>query len=327
MGDVELSCGLPPGPEFADQVALAEELGYSRVWIYDSAPLWEDPFVHLALAAERTTRIGLATAVLIPEQRSLAAMASGIATVARLSEGRFRACFGTGFTARLSVGQRPMTMRALGEYVRGLRQLLAGEIAVVDGQPTRMLHADGLTAKRPVDVPLWLSVFGPRGIELATEIADGVVGPPHASLPSAIIASGTVLDPGEDPGSDRVREAIGPWRVVDWHNAYATDGAEAVDAMAGGRAWREELEALAPEGERHLLTFEGHVTHLTDRDRGLLEHIDLKSMVGNTDRIARNLARLGDFGYREVIYTPSGPDVARELRSFADAHQGTYPLR
>ena len=325
MADVELSCGLPPGPDFADQVVLAEELGYSRVWIYDSAPLWEDPFVHLALAAERTTRIGLATAVLIPEQRSLPTMASGIATVARLSGGRFRACFGTGFTARLSVGQRPMTIRALDEYVRGLRQLLAGEIAIVDGKPTRMLHADGLTANRPVDVPLWLSVFGPKGIGLATEIADGIVGPPHASLPSAIISSGTVLDPGEDPDSDRVREAIGPWRVVDWHNAYATDGAEAVEAMTGGRMWREELEALAPESERHLLTFEGHVTHLTDRDRGLLEHIDLKSMVGDADRIARNLSRLGDYGYREVIYTPSGPDVVRELRSFADAHRGTHP--
>lgn len=321
MADFELSCGLPPGPDFADQVVLAEELGYSRVWIYDSAPLWEDPFVHLALAAERTTRIGLGTAVLIPEQRSLPTMASGIATVARISGGRFRACFGTGFTARLSVGQRPMKVRALGEYVSVLRQLLAGNIAIVDGKPAQMLQADGLAEDRPVDVPLWLSVFGPKGIALATEIADGVIGPPHASLPSAIIASGTVLDPGEDPGSDRVREAIGPWRVVDWHNAYAKDGAQAVDAMAGGRAWREELEALAPEGERHLLTFEGHVTHLTDRDRPLLEHIDLKAMVGDAERIGRNLSRLSDYGYREVIYTPSGPDVTRELRTFAAAYQ------
>jgi 5,10-methylenetetrahydromethanopterin reductase len=54
---------------------LAEELGYARVWIYDSAPLWEDPFVHLALAAQRTTPIGLTTAVLIPGQRSVMAVA------------------------------------------------------------------------------------------------------------------------------------------------------------------------------------------------------------------------------------------------------------
>ena len=84
MADFELSCGLPPGPDFADLVELAEQLGYTRAWIFDSAPLWEDPFVHLALAAERTTRIGLGTAVLIPDQRSAMAMASGTVSYTHL---------------------------------------------------------------------------------------------------------------------------------------------------------------------------------------------------------------------------------------------------
>ena len=137
----ELSCGLPPGPGFADLVALAEELGYARAWIYDSSPLWEDPLVHLALAAERTSRIGLGTAVLIPEQRSVMTMASGIATIARLSDGRLRACFGTGFTAAPGGrGNGPMRLPALEDYVTALRQLLAGETAIVDGAPARMLH-------------------------------------------------------------------------------------------------------------------------------------------------------------------------------------------
>ncbi|MFF5254589.1 LLM class flavin-dependent oxidoreductase [Streptomyces leeuwenhoekii] len=319
MDDLELSCGLPPGPDFAELAALAERLGYQRVWIYDSAPLWEDPFVHLALAARRTTRIGLATAVLIPDERSEMAMASAIATVARLSRGRFRACFGTGLTSRLAMGQRPMTLAALERYVTAVRALLAGDTAEVDGSPARMLHADGLTAPRPIDVPLWISAFGPRGAALAGEIADGVIGPPHPSLPTATIASGTVLDTGEDPASDRVREAIGPWRIVDWHNAYATKGAEGVDALPGGRAWREELESLAPEGERHLLAFEGHVTHLLPRDRRLLDHIDVKRMVGDEDRVGVQLARLASHGFREVVYTPTGPDVPRELRAFAQA--------
>lgn len=321
MTGPELSCGLPPGPDFADLAVLAEELGYTRIWIYDSAPLWEDPFVHLALAAQRTTRIGLSTAVLIPDQRSVMAMAAGIATVARISGGRFRACFGTGFTARLTVGQRPMKLDALADYVTALRRLLAGETTIVDGSPVRMLHAPGLTAPRPIEVPLWLSVFGPRGAEIAARVADGVVGPPHAKLPTATILAGTVLDSGEESGSARVREAIGPWRVVDWHNAYATGGAAAVDAMPGGQAWREALEALAPDGERHLLTFEGHVTHLLDRDRPLLDHIGLKSLVGDPTRIARQLSRLGDAGFQEVVYTPAGPDVARELRTMAAAHR------
>ena len=91
--------------------------------------------------------------------------------------------------------------------------------------------------------------------------------------------------------------------------------------MPGGRAWREALEALASDGERHLLTFEGHVTHLPERDRKLLEHIDVKTMVGDAARIGRQLARLADTGFQEIIYMPSGPDVPRELRAFASAHR------
>jgi 5,10-methylenetetrahydromethanopterin reductase len=185
--ELELSCGLPPGPDFADLAVLAEDLGYARVWIFDSAPLWEDPFVHLALAATRTSRIGLATAVLIPSQRSVMTMASGIATIARLSGGRFRACFGTGYTARLTIGQRPISLDALVDYVGTLRELLAGETAVVDGKPARMLQWPGMAAPRPLSVPLWLSVFGPRGNERAPDVADGIIGPPHPTLPTATV--------------------------------------------------------------------------------------------------------------------------------------------
>jgi len=317
VSEVELSCGLPPGPDFADLVVLAEGLGYTRVWIYDSAPLWEDPFVHLALAARRTSRIGLGTAVLIPTQRDVMAMASAIATVSRLSGGRFRPCFGTGFTARLTVGQPPMKLGELGDYVRALRRLLAGGTTLVNGKTVRMLHVDGLAQPRPVDVPLWLSAFGPRGAKLAADVADGIIGPVHPDLPTATMVSGTVLDPGENPDSDRVRRAIGPWRVLDWHNAYAYGGAEAVDALPGGRQWRDTVEALEPAGSRHLRTFEGHVTHLPDRDGMLLEHIDHTTMVGDLHSIRRCVGHLVGEGFSEVIYTPSGPDIARELTAFA----------
>jgi 5,10-methylenetetrahydromethanopterin reductase len=327
MADTELSCGLPPGPDFADLAVLAEELGYDRVWSYDSAALWEDPLVHLALAATRTSRIGLATAVLIPSQRSLMAMASGIATVARLAEGRLRACFGTGFTARMTMGQPPLKLGELLGYVATLRQLLAGETTEIDGKAVRMLHHEGMAAPRPLNVPLWLSVFGPVGNQRAAEYADGVIGPPHPTLPSATMVSGTVLEPGEDPSSARVLEAVGPWRVVAWHGAYARGGAAIVDTMPGGEAWRHELEALAPEGERHLLAFEGHVTHMAPRDLPLLAAAPAGGpargeIVGNVATVRAGLDRLAAAGFREVIYTPSGPDVARELRAFAAARLG-----
>ncbi|MEZ4292728.1 MAG: LLM class flavin-dependent oxidoreductase [Myxococcota bacterium] len=324
MSDHQLACGLPPGPDFADLAALAESLGYARVWIFESPALWEDPLIHLALAAERTSRIGLATAVLIPQQRSLPAMASGLATVARLAPGRLRACFGTGFTAMVATGRTPMRLDALLDYVAALRGLLAGETVRYEGRVLRMMHSPGLATERPIDVPLWLSVFGPRGQARAAEIAEGIIGPLHPTLPTATMVSGTVLEAGEDPQSPRVREAVGPWRVVAWHGAWARGGASAVDAMPGGAVWRAALEGLAAEDERHLLAFEGHVTHLPSRDRGLLDQPQAGGaargeLTGDAASVRAGVEALWKAGFREVIYTPSGPDVARELRAFAAA--------
>lgn len=92
--------------------------------------------------------------------------------------------------------------------------------------------------------------------------------------------------------------------------------------MAGGRAWREALENLAPPGQRHLLTHEGDVTHLTARDHVALDHgTAYPTMIGPADTIRHRLAQLNERGVHEVIYTPSGPDVARELTAFhAAAH-------
>ncbi|MGW0180604.1 LLM class flavin-dependent oxidoreductase [Nocardia sp. NPDC003345] len=318
---LEVSCGLPPGPEFADLTVLAEESGYSRVWIFDSAPLWEDPFVHLAIAAQRTSRIGLATAVLIPGERSEMAMAASIAALARLSGGRFRACFGTGATARRTMGQRPMTLRALEEYVTAVRGLLAGSTVTIDGSAARMLHAPGLSADRPVDAEIWLSAFGPRAVALAGRIADGIIGAAgRQPVPVATMRAGSVLGPGEASDGPRVAAAVAPWRVVAYHEAYALGGAAAVDAMPGGKQWRETLERLAPEHERHLLNYEGHVTHLTDRDRPLAGYDGgFPTVIGEPEDIRTELTRLAGLGVGELVYTPSGPDVARELRAFAAA--------
>ena len=178
-----------------------------------------------------------------------------------------------------------------------------------------------------MDVPLWISAFGPKGSARVGELADGTIGPPHPSLPAATMVSGTVLDPGEDSSSPRVLEAVGPWRVVGVHGAYATAGANVVDTIPGAAEWRAALESLAPEGERHTITFEGHVTHLPDRDRPLLQHTasarpSRSELTGDAATVRAGIARIAEAGFAEVIYTPSGPDVAREITAFAAAHFG-----
>jgi 5,10-methylenetetrahydromethanopterin reductase len=314
---MELSCGLPPRPDLPELAELAEELGYSRLWLFDSAPLWEDTFVHLALAAQRTTHIGLATAVLAVGQRSALTTASAIATIARMAPGRLRCAFGTGFTARIASGDRPLPLRELRTYVDQIRALLAGETVDVDGRRQRMLHVSAMAAPRPVDVPLWVSVFGPMGRNSAAKFADGaiVLGDPLPDLSCAEMISGTVLEDGEGSQSNRVRQAVAPWRIAPWHMVYATAGA-AVDQIPGGRAWRERLEAEASAPDRHLLIFEGHATHIAPRDEALVELADYTTMVGTVEQLREQMAVKAGAGLSEIIYTPAGPDLARELRAF-----------
>jgi 5,10-methylenetetrahydromethanopterin reductase len=317
---MKLSCGLAPGPEAPHLAALAEEIGYERVWLFDSAPLWEDVFVHLALIAQRTERIGLGTAVLIPTQRHVMTMASAIATIERLAPGRLICGFGTGYTARQCIGQPPMPIDGIRTYLRQLRSLLAGETVDVDGQPCRMLHWNGLTLPRPIQVPLVVSAFGPRGVEMARAVADGRIGLSRrdpADRWYAQIFPGTVLDDGEDARSERVLEAVGPWLLSSYyHDAYGR-GPEVVDRLPGGQIWRQALDQEAPPDQRHLLRHQGHVTHITERDRPLLEHMPLPSrFIGPADQVAASLEKVAASGVDEFIYTPAGPGIERELRTF-----------
>ena len=56
---MEISCAFPTALDSPEQIALAEQLGYERAWLYDSPQQSTDVWVTLALAAERTERIGL----------------------------------------------------------------------------------------------------------------------------------------------------------------------------------------------------------------------------------------------------------------------------
>ena len=45
---MEISCCMPPGPRTVEYARLAEELGYRRLWLYDSPLLYPDVWMTLA---------------------------------------------------------------------------------------------------------------------------------------------------------------------------------------------------------------------------------------------------------------------------------------
>ena len=326
---MDISCAFATSSDTPAHVQLAETLGYRRAWLYDSPALYPDVWMILTRCAERTSRIGLGPGVLVPSLRHPMVNAAAIAELADQAPGRVAVAIGAGFTGRFTLGKRPMPWRQVAEYVRCLKALLAGETAEWDGAKIRMLHLPGYGAKRPVQVPILIGADGPKGLAVAAELGDGVF---SAAVPQpdavqaaewrALLSFGTVLDEGEELTAARVIDAAGPAAVVLYHATYERGGAAVVDALPGGRGWREAVEAC-PEDERHLAIHDGHLVKANPRDEPhvaeLLPFASSTGLTGTAEQVSERVAGLAAVGVTEVVYQPAGSDIERELRAFASA--------
>jgi len=324
---MDVSCAFATSLSTPEHIVFAEELGYRRAWCYDSPAIYPDVWMVLALAADRTSTIGLGPATLIPSLRHPMVNAAAIATLCAQAPGRVAIAIGAGYTGRLTLGQRPMRWADVADYVRVVQALLRGEDAEWEGRVIRMLHPPGFGAARPVDVPFLIGADGPKGLGVAAELGDGVfsgVSPqPDAAARltwRALLTFGTVLDDGEDPLSPRVVEAGGAALAAAFHGTYERGGAAAVEGFPGGAAWRAAIEAV-PEAERHLAVHEGHLVAPNDRDRLALAEsaglIPAISFTGTAPELRGRLDALAAVGVTEIAYQPSGPDIRRELAAFA----------
>jgi 5,10-methylenetetrahydromethanopterin reductase len=317
-GRVELSCAFATSPDTPDHIALAERLGYRRAWCYDSPALYPDVWMTLGRAAERTSRIGLGPAVLVPALRHPMVNAAAIATLAAMAPGRTAVAIGSGFTGRYTLGQRAMRWRDVEAYVEVLRALLRGEDAEWEGGLLRMIHPDGFVAGRPVDVPILIGADGPKGRAVAERLGDGVfaTSPTGGFDWSALLSFGTVLDPGEDVDGERARAAWGPGAVVAFHALYER-GVD-LGGFPGGPEWLDAIEAV-PAQERHLALHELHLVGVTARDEPAL-HAELARsfmLVGTVEELRARIDGLAASGVTELAYQPAGPDIPRELEAFA----------
>jgi 5,10-methylenetetrahydromethanopterin reductase len=314
---MDISCAFATSPDTPEHIVLAEQLGYRRAWCYDSPALYPDVWVALALAAQRTSRIEIGPGVLVPSLRHVMTNAAAIATLEGLAPGRVVVAVGAGFTGRVAMGQRSLPWTWVRAYIRALRALLRGEEVVWDGAVIKMLHPAGFAPPRPIAVPILVAADGPKGAAVAQELGDGIFG--RARVPgitwNAQLHFGTVLDDGEDPGSERVLAAAGHAAAVAFHGRYERGG---VEALPGGREWMQQIEAL-PASTRHLAVHDGHLVFTNAIDRPFItpELLMRLGLAGSAEAQRNRLAQLVQQGVTEVVYQPAGPDIPRELRAFA----------
>src|SRR3954447_5683670 len=221
---LELSCAFATSPDSHEHARVAEQLGYRRAFFYDSPPLYPDVWVQLCRAAERTERIGLGPAVLVPSNRHPMTNAAAIAQLVGLAgEERVIVAVGSGFTGRMAMGQRALRWSYVADYVRTLQALLRGEVVSWEGAAIEMLHSPGMAPERPITVRWLIGAAGPKGAAVASELGDGVFGagvPIHGFDWSVCLQWGTVLDEGESADSQRALAAAGPAGGMMLHAAY-----------------------------------------------------------------------------------------------------------
>ena len=175
------SGGLDPA-RAGDEARLAETLGYDGIVTEETK---DDPFVVLALAAQVTTAIGLATGVAIAFPRAPAVTALAAWTLQRLSGGRFT--LGLGSQVKGHIERRyGMAWTPPGpwmrDYVGALRAIWqcwqdGGAKLDYRSEHYNLSLMVPLFAPPPIehpDIPVQLAAVNPFMCQVAGEVADGI---------------------------------------------------------------------------------------------------------------------------------------------------------
>jgi len=163
----------------APDVVLAEKRGFTHAWLYDSQMLASDVYAALALCAAKTKKIRLGPGVPNPASRIAPLTACSIASINAIAPGRAILGIGTGNTARRTLGMPAARLDVLRDHVRVCRDLLAGKTTLYqEGERRRMvkfLNPNSGAINIRKKIPIYVSASGPKTLELAGEIADGVI--------------------------------------------------------------------------------------------------------------------------------------------------------
>ncbi|MFG2287744.1 TIGR03557 family F420-dependent LLM class oxidoreductase [Streptomyces sp. NPDC048595] len=181
-----LACEEHGPAALVEQAQMAEQAGFTALWISDHYHPWNDaqgqsPFVWSVLGAlSQATSLPVETAVTCPTMRLHPAVtAQAAATAAVQTEGRFRLGVGSGEALNEHVlgdqwPQAAVRLEMLEEAVQVMRELFTGNEVSHHGKHYTVENARLYTVPEQ-PVPIDVSGFGPAATELAGRIGDGFV--------------------------------------------------------------------------------------------------------------------------------------------------------
>lgn len=148
----------------------AEREGFTHGWTFDSAVLWQEPFVIYSRILAETSHLTVGPMVTNPGTRTWEVTASTFATLNDMYGNRTICGIGRGDSAMRVAGRKPNTLARISEAMKVIRALGRGDEADLGGTVIRFPWVrDG------AQLPVWMAAYGPKALKMAGEEADGFI--------------------------------------------------------------------------------------------------------------------------------------------------------
>ncbi|WP_327294365.1 TIGR03842 family LLM class F420-dependent oxidoreductase [Streptomyces sp. NBC_01197] len=246
----------PPASAVVGLMRRAERNGFRYGWTFDSAVLWQEPFVIYSRILEHTTRLIVGSMVTNPSTRTWEVTASTFATLNEMYGNRTVCGIGRGDSAMRVAGRKPNTLATLGEAIGVIRDLAEGREADVDGRPLRLSWVeDG-------KLPVWMAAYGPKALALAGQRADGFIlqlADPFLTESMIAAVRTAASDAGRDP--DSVKICVAAPAYIGDDLAHAREQCRWFGGMVGNHV----ADLVARYGEHSALVPDALTTYIEQR--------------------------------------------------------------
>lgn len=313
---IKLGLHLSPPNQTTSQLARgvwAEQHGFDSLWIPDGLGRM-DAFTMAAGLAPQTERIRLCLGIVPVFTRPAAVIATSTMTMSHLAEDRF--VLGLGSSSHTMVEgwygtpfKKPLTR--VRETTALVRQILDGERTNFDGDTIESHNFRLTIPPAGGKIPVYLAALKPKMLELAGEIADGVILNlvPKELLPRMLEHI--------DTGAKRAGRRVEDLEVVTFLYTFATDDTEQAEReMANIAAGYFSTPVYSD-----FLRWMGYHEEATAITEGFAERDRAKTLNAFSQDVLHKLGIIGDEAHcqRAVrAYADAGVDVPTIAAGSAD---------
>jgi 5,10-methylenetetrahydromethanopterin reductase len=314
---------LDPPDTFVRLVQDVEASGFDFMWVADSSLHARYCYSYLTLVATHTRRLRLGPNCTHPYTRHPAISMNAIATIDEISGGRAIMNLGAGDRPVTEVGYQPAKMKVIREMVDVCRRLQREEQVDFTGEAWS-LHRATLHFKIRGNIPIYLTATGPKMLQMAGEIADGIIFMPGTYQDCVRFALENL-----EIGARRAGRALADLDVA-WCGigAIDRDRATAIEASQWIGAWFPQTSPQYAEiagvpaqlSQRIRAAYSGGHFHEANAAAALVtpEMIERLALAGTPADIRTRLGTIIDLGVTHIEWLTINQNRLAAVRLFAD---------